>query len=78
MSGTTGLVAVALETGASPLTARESDVLRAAADGSSTEQIGTALRLSPTTVRNYLTMVAEVSVSADADRSLGQGPTAGR
>jgi two-component system, NarL family, response regulator DesR len=49
-----GLVAAALETGTSPLTARESDVLRAAADGSSTEQIGTALRLSPTTVRNYL------------------------
>jgi two-component system response regulator DesR len=48
------LVAAALETGSSPLTPRESDVLRAAADGISTEQIGTLLRLSPTTVRNYL------------------------
>jgi two-component system response regulator DesR len=48
------LVAAALETGISPLTTRESDVLQAAAEGSSTEQIGTALRLSPTTVRNYL------------------------
>lgn len=49
-----GLVAAALETGSSPLTPRESDVLRAAAEGISTEQIGTRLHLSPTTVRNYL------------------------
>jgi two-component system response regulator DesR len=47
------LVAAALETGSSPLTPRESDVLRAAADGISTEQIGAVLGLSPTTVRNY-------------------------
>ncbi|MEP7024379.1 MAG: response regulator transcription factor [Actinomycetota bacterium] len=49
-----GLVAAALETGSSPLTPRESDVLRAAAEGISAEQIGTRLQLSPTTVRNYL------------------------
>jgi two-component system, NarL family, response regulator DesR len=48
------LVAAALETGSSPLTPRESDVLRAAADGISTDQIGDLLSLSPTTVRNYL------------------------
>jgi two-component system response regulator DesR len=48
------LVAAALETGASPLTPRESDVLRAAADGISTDQIGARLALSPATVRNYL------------------------
>jgi two-component system, NarL family, response regulator DesR len=48
------LVAAALETGASPLTARESDVLRAANDGSSTEEIAHRLALSPATVRNYL------------------------
>lgn len=48
------LVAAALETGTSPLTARETDVLRAAADGVSTEQIGARLSLSPATVRNYL------------------------
>ena len=48
------LVAAALETGSSPLTSREGDVLRAAADGITTEQIGTLLHLSPTTVRNYL------------------------
>ncbi|MBP2472586.1 two-component system response regulator DesR [Crossiella equi] len=49
-----GLVATALETGASPLTAREADVLRAARTGDSTEEIGRALALSPATVRNYL------------------------
>jgi two-component system, NarL family, response regulator DesR len=48
------LVAVALETGASPLTARETDVLRQAEGGGSTEEIGALLSLSPVTVRNYL------------------------
>jgi len=48
------LVAVAVETGASPLTDRESDVLRAAVSGRSTEEIGSLLYLSPATVRNYL------------------------
>ncbi len=48
------LVAAALETGASPLTPRESDVLRTAESGISTEEIATALSLSPATVRNYL------------------------
>jgi len=48
------LVAAALETGSSPLTAREADVLRAAESGISTEEIGSQLSLSPATVRNYL------------------------
>lgn len=48
------LVAAALETGTSPLTAREADVLRAAESGISTEAIATQLSLSPATVRNYL------------------------
>jgi two-component system, NarL family, response regulator DesR len=48
------LVAQALEVGESPLTTREADVLRAAADGGSTEEIGRTLFLSPATVRNYL------------------------
>jgi two-component system response regulator DesR len=48
------LVAVALETGSSPLTPREADVLRAAEKGISTEEIATALSLSRATVRNYL------------------------
>jgi two-component system response regulator DesR len=48
------LVAAALETGSSPLTARETEVLRAAATGIRTAQIATQLSLSQTTVRNYL------------------------
>ncbi|MCK2243426.1 MULTISPECIES: response regulator transcription factor [unclassified Crossiella] len=48
------LVATALETGASPLTARETEVLATAVSGDSTEEIGRALALSPATVRNYL------------------------
>lgn len=48
------LVAAALETGTSPLTGRETDVLRAAQDGISTEEIAARLSLSPATVRNYL------------------------
>jgi two-component system response regulator DesR len=51
------LVAVAVETGASPLTEREADVLRAAVSGRSTEEIGSLLNLSPATVRNYLSNV---------------------
>jgi two-component system response regulator DesR len=49
-----GLVAAALETGASPLTGRESDVLRAAEEGIATHEIASRLSLSPATVRNYL------------------------
>jgi two-component system response regulator DesR len=48
------MVAAALETGVSPLTAREADVLRAAESGWSTQQIADQLALSPATVRNYL------------------------
>jgi len=48
------LVAAALETGTTPLTPRESDVLRAAERGISTNQIAARLSLSPATVRNYL------------------------
>ena len=48
------LVAAALETGSTPLTTREADVLRAAESGISTEEIATQLSLSPATVRNYL------------------------
>jgi len=48
------LVAAAVETGASPLSDRETDVLRAAMSGRSTEEIGSLLNLSPATVRNYL------------------------
>jgi len=50
----TELVAAALETGPSPFTPREADVLRAAERGNSTDRIGAELFLSPATVRNYL------------------------
>ena len=48
------MVAAALETGASPLTARETDVLRPAATGISSAEMAAVLFLSPATVRNYL------------------------
>ncbi|WP_329207721.1 response regulator transcription factor [Streptomyces sp. NBC_00683] len=48
------LAAAALADGASPLTDRERDVLRAAADGSTNAEISGALHLSQGTVRNYL------------------------
>jgi two-component system response regulator DesR len=48
------LLAGALETGESPLTPRETDVLRAAEEGISTDQIAKSLALSSATVRNYL------------------------
>jgi two-component system, NarL family, response regulator DesR len=48
------LVASALDTGASPLTPRETDVLRAAQSGAPTDAIARELALSPATVRNYL------------------------
>ena len=48
------LVAAALETGSTPLTAREADVLRAAESGIPTDQIAAKLSLSRATVRNYL------------------------
>lgn len=49
------LVASAMEYGESPLTQRETAVLRAAARGASAEEIASRLHLSPGTVRNYLT-----------------------
>lgn len=48
------LVAAALETGSSPLTARETDVLRTAESGIPTQDIADQLSLAPATVRNYL------------------------
>ncbi|MCQ4043992.1 response regulator [Streptantibioticus rubrisoli] len=48
------LAAAALAEGADPLTTRERDVLRAAADGAVNAEIAKALHLSEGTVRNYL------------------------
>jgi two-component system response regulator DesR len=48
------LVAAAIETGVSPLTPREAEVLRAAERGLPSDEIAALLYLSPATVRNYL------------------------
>ncbi|MGY1608490.1 response regulator [Geodermatophilus sp. SYSU D00700] len=48
------LVRAALNTGASPLTEREAEVLAAAATGLSTQDIAREVFLAPITVRNYL------------------------
>jgi two-component system response regulator DesR len=48
------LAAAALAIGATPLSAREADVLRAAADGATVADIARRLFLSEGTVRNYL------------------------
>jgi two-component system, NarL family, response regulator DesR len=47
----------ALDAGVSPLTEREAEVLRLAADGEEPVQIAQRLYLSAGTVRNYLTTV---------------------
>ena len=48
------LAAESLSTGASPLTERERDVLRAAADGATVATVAARLHLSEGTVRNHL------------------------
>lgn len=48
------LAAAALAEGANPLTERERDVLRGAADGSTNAELAKTLHLSQGTVRNYL------------------------
>jgi two-component system, NarL family, response regulator DesR len=48
------LIVAAIEIGESPLTPRETDVLRAARQGSATDEMAAMLALSPATVRNYL------------------------
>ncbi|MEW1659983.1 MULTISPECIES: response regulator transcription factor [unclassified Streptomyces] len=53
------LAAAALADGASPLTEREREVLRAAADGSTNAEIAAALHLSQGTVRNYLSLAIQ-------------------
>ncbi|MCU7702543.1 response regulator [Streptomyces albidoflavus] len=48
------LAAAALSAGPSPLTGRERDALNASADGATVADIAVRLRLSESTVRNYL------------------------
>lgn len=58
------LVLAAWDTGDSPLTARETEVLQLAANGFSVSRISAHLHLSPGTVRNYLT-AAVTKLNAD-------------
>ncbi|MFM9449340.1 response regulator [Streptomyces acidiscabies] len=53
------LAAAALADGANPLTDREREVLRAAADGRTNAELATELGLSQGTVRNYLSMAIQ-------------------
>ncbi|MEU2047941.1 LuxR C-terminal-related transcriptional regulator, partial [Streptomyces albidoflavus] len=48
------LAAAALSAGPNPLTGRERDALNASADGATVADIAVRLRLSESTVRNYL------------------------
>lgn len=59
------LAADAISSGASPLTARESDVLELAADGAPVEEIARRASLSPGTVRNYLSSAVSKVGSAN-------------
>ncbi|MET9498148.1 response regulator transcription factor [Streptomyces sp. NPDC006552] len=53
------LAAAALAEGANPLSDREREVLRAAADGRTNAELAAALHLSQGTVRNYLSMAIQ-------------------
>jgi two-component system response regulator DesR len=59
------LAAESMVTGESPLTARETDVLRAAQDGASVAAISARLHLSQGTVRNHLSAAIGKTVSSN-------------
>ncbi|MEU6761154.1 response regulator transcription factor [Streptomyces sp. NPDC046853] len=62
------LAAAALAGGANPLTDREREVLRAAADGATNAELATTLHLSAGTVRNYLsTAIQKLAVRNRAE-----------
>jgi two-component system response regulator DesR len=62
------LAAAALAEGANPLSDRERDVLRAAADGRTNAELARSLRLSQGTVRNYLsTAIQKLAVRNRAE-----------
>jgi two-component system response regulator DesR len=69
------LAAAALAEGADPLTAREREVLNAAADGAVNAEIARRLRLSEGTVRNYLSTAIQKTGArnrAEAARIAGE------
>ncbi|MGW2343836.1 response regulator [Streptomyces sp. NPDC001661] len=65
------LAAAALGAGPSPLTAREADALRAAADGATVSDIAGALHLSESTVRNYLSSAIGKTGARNRTEALG-------
>jgi len=63
-----GLAAAALAEGANPLTDREREVLRSAADGATNAELAARLHLSQGTVRNYLsTAIQKLAVRNRAE-----------
>ncbi|MFC4032620.1 response regulator [Streptomyces polygonati] len=65
------LAAAALAEGADPLTGREREVLRAAADGSVNADIARRLRLSEGTVRNYLSTAIQKTGARNRAEAVG-------
>jgi len=70
------LAATALAAGPDPLTERERDVLREAADGSTVADIAARLHLSESTVRNYLS--AAISKTGTRNRIEAVGVARGQ
>ncbi|MEU6084983.1 response regulator transcription factor [Streptomyces sp. NPDC047108] len=63
------LAAAALGSGPNPLTAREREVLTAAADGANTAGIGAALRLSEDSVRRHLSSATAKTGARDHEEA---------
>jgi two-component system response regulator DesR len=67
----------ALRAANNPLTARERDVLRAAADGLSTRQIASRLFLTEGTVRNYLSAIQRKTGANNRWEAIGMARDSG-
>ncbi|MFF1478863.1 response regulator [Streptomyces sp. NPDC058301] len=65
------LAAAALAEGANPLTDRERDVLRAAANGATNAELARSLCLSQGTVRNYLSMAIQKLAARNRAEAVG-------
>ncbi|WP_329401559.1 response regulator transcription factor [Streptomyces melanogenes] len=65
------LAAAALAEGANPLTDRERDVLRAAANGATNAELARTLCLSQGTVRNYLSMAIQKLAARNRAEAVG-------
>ncbi|MEU4233118.1 response regulator transcription factor [Nonomuraea sp. NPDC026600] len=72
-----GLAAAALSAGPNPLSARERDVLAAAADGSTIGDIARHLHLSEGTVRNYLSSAIQKTHARNRIEAVQRAKTQG-